>query len=152
MLDRIIGFRLSQLMQKKLSNSPATPSAGRVQSIALKLVVDREKEIESFVPRDYYSVEALISDSLIASIYMSKHNASEKTWVFPEEIESVKKSIDIEPTNILVVKDIKESKKTLPALTPFKQAVLYKRSPFSSSITQAIASKTLRRFWWWWFD
>ncbi len=128
-------------MQKKLSNSPATPSAGRVQSIALKLVVDREKEIESFVPRDYYSVEALISDSLIASIYMSKHNASEKTWVFPEEIESVKKSIDIEPTNILVVKDIKESKKTLPALTPFKQAVLYKRSPFSSSITQAIASK-----------
>ncbi|MCE6056286.1 type I DNA topoisomerase [Mycoplasmopsis agalactiae] len=146
MLDRIIGFRLSQLMQKKLSNSPATPSAGRVQSIALKLVVDREKEIENFVPRGYYSIEALISNSLTAEIYMPKHIAAEKNWVFPEELESVKKSIDILPSNILIVKDIKDSKKTLPALTPFKQAALYKKSPFSSSITQASLQRLYEGF------
>ena len=49
-LDRIIGFRLSKLMQSKTGGK----SAGRVQSVALKLIVDREREIEAFVPADYY--------------------------------------------------------------------------------------------------
>ena len=50
MLDRIIGFRLSKLMQSKTGGK----SAGRVQSVALKLIVDREREIEAFIPEDYY--------------------------------------------------------------------------------------------------
>src|SRR5690554_560318 len=54
-LDRIIGFKLSKLMQKKIRSK----SAGRVQSVALKLIVDREKEIEAFVPVEYWSVHAL---------------------------------------------------------------------------------------------
>ena len=50
-LDRIIGFRLSKLMQAKTSGS----SAGRVQSVALKLVVDREREIEKFISEEYWT-------------------------------------------------------------------------------------------------
>ena len=53
-LDRIIGFRLSKLMQNKTSGK----SAGRVQSVALKLVVDREREILSFVSEPYYTIKA----------------------------------------------------------------------------------------------
>ncbi len=53
-LDRIIGFRLSKLMQRKTGGK----SAGRVQSVALKLIVDREREIRAFVPREYWSIEA----------------------------------------------------------------------------------------------
>jgi DNA topoisomerase-1 len=53
-LDRIIGFRLSSLMQQKIGSK----SAGRVQSVALKLIVDREKEIEAFSPEEYWEIIA----------------------------------------------------------------------------------------------
>lgn len=53
-LDRIIGFKLSKLLQIKIKSK----SAGRVQSVALKLIVDLEKKIEAFVPETYYEVEA----------------------------------------------------------------------------------------------
>lgn len=54
-LDRIIGFRLSKLMQSKTGGK----SAGRVQSVALKLIVDREKEIEKFIPEEYWTIKAI---------------------------------------------------------------------------------------------
>ena len=54
-LDRIIGFRLSKLMQSKTDGK----SAGRVQSVALKLIVDREREIESFIPEEYWSITGI---------------------------------------------------------------------------------------------
>ena len=57
-LDRIIGFRLSKLMQAKTSGS----SAGRVQSVALKLIVDKEREIEKFNPEEYWTIKALFND------------------------------------------------------------------------------------------
>lgn len=53
-LDRIIGFRLSKLLQSKVG----AKSAGRVQSVALKLIVDREREIEAFIPEEYWSITA----------------------------------------------------------------------------------------------
>ena len=58
MLDRIIGFRLSKLMQSKTGGK----SAGRVQSVALKLIVDREREISAFVPEDYYEIDAIFPE------------------------------------------------------------------------------------------
>ena len=57
-LDRIIGFRLSKLMQYKTSGT----SAGRVQSVALKLIVDKEREIESFVSEEYWSIKAIFPE------------------------------------------------------------------------------------------
>ena len=53
-LDRIIGFRLSKLLQNKIG----AKSAGRVQSVALKLIVDREREIEAFVKEEYWTITA----------------------------------------------------------------------------------------------
>ena len=57
-LDRIIGFRLSKLLQRKIG----AKSAGRVQSVALKLIVDREREIEAFVPEEYWKIIAIFPD------------------------------------------------------------------------------------------
>ena len=57
-LDRIIGFRLSKLMQRKTGGK----SAGRVQSVALKLIVDREREIEDFKSEEYFTIEGIFSD------------------------------------------------------------------------------------------
>jgi len=57
-LDRIIGFKLSKLLQSKIRSK----SAGRVQSAALKMIVDREREIEAFTPEEYWKVKAVFSD------------------------------------------------------------------------------------------
>ena len=57
-LDRSIGFRLSKLMQSKTGGK----SAGRVQSVALKLIVDREREIEDFKSEEYFTIEGIFSD------------------------------------------------------------------------------------------
>ena len=57
-LDRIIGFRLSKLMQSKTGGK----SAGRVQSVALKLIVDRERDIEKFIPEEYWTITADFKD------------------------------------------------------------------------------------------
>ncbi|VEU75772.1 DNA topoisomerase 1 [Mycoplasmopsis maculosa] len=145
MLDRIIGFRLSQLMKQKVSNSPTNPSAGRVQSIALKLVVDRENEIEKFIPVKYHKAEAKINDDLIANIFNDEHISGEKEWVYPNELEEIKKVLEIKPKT-LIVNDIKISQKKLSTITPLKQAVLYKKSPFTSSVTQAAAQKLYEGF------
>ncbi|MDA3932274.1 MAG: type I DNA topoisomerase [Tenericutes bacterium] len=58
MLDRIIGFKLSKLLQSKIKSR----SAGRVQSAALKLIVDRERKIDAFVPEEYYEIYAMFKD------------------------------------------------------------------------------------------
>lgn len=57
-VDRIIGFKLSNLLRKKIRSK----SAGRVQSVALKLIVDLEKEIRAFIPEEYYEIEATFKD------------------------------------------------------------------------------------------
>ncbi|HEY7157255.1 MAG TPA: type I DNA topoisomerase, partial [Gemmataceae bacterium] len=57
-LDRVVGFPLSGLLSKKVARRS---SAGRVQSVALRLVVDREREIEAFVPSEYWKITALLA-------------------------------------------------------------------------------------------
>ncbi|MBU4690698.1 type I DNA topoisomerase [Mycoplasma sp. ES3157-GEN-MYC] len=138
MLDRIIGFKLSKLMKQKLSNSPTKPSAGRVQSIALKLIVDREKLIEAFIPRDYHKACAYINENFKADYYNDSNPSGEKDWIYPEEKDEISEKIFAQP-NSLVVESIKETRKKMGAITPLKQAVLYKKSPFSSQSTQRAA-------------
>ena len=69
MIDRIIGFRLSKLLQSRIKSK----SAGRVQSVALKLIVDLEKEINAFVSTPYYELKA-IKDDLELSFVSYKDN------------------------------------------------------------------------------
>ena len=66
-LDRIIGFRLSKLLQNKIG----AKSAGRVQSVALKLIVDREREIEAFIPEEYWKILAIF-DNFDAELFKYK--------------------------------------------------------------------------------
>jgi len=98
-LDRIIGFKLSKLLQSKIKSK----SAGRVQSVALKLIVDLEKEIESFIPETYYEIEATFSN--LTADYVIE----EKKRLSKEEAELIVKN----STNPFIVTKIdkKESKR-----------------------------------------
>ena len=92
-LDRIIGFRLSKLIQSKTDGS----SAGRVQSVALKLVVDREREIEAFEKEEYWTITGKFND-FEAELFNYDHKDIEvKDEVTATKIvDSLNKSFTIE--------------------------------------------------------
>ncbi|KDE41839.1 DNA topoisomerase I [Metamycoplasma hyosynoviae] len=141
MLDRIIGFKLSQLIKTKIKNAPTIPSAGRVQSIALKLVCDREREINAFVPIKYSKIEAMIKGDIVAVFYYpeDKDFANDNTWISPEKSEEILKNLNIK--KLLRVQDLKISKRKESQVTPFKQSVLYKEAKYASQVVQSSAQK-----------
>lgn len=133
MLDRIVGFGLSKLIASKVKNSPAKASAGRVQSIALKLVIDREKEISAFIPFKYDNIVAKLKNGLECQYYNPETKDMDSTWILPKNSENILKSLKGD----LTVTDIKKTKKTEAKATPFKQSVLYKRSGLAASTVQS---------------
>lgn len=140
LLDRIIGFKLSELMQKKIKNAPTMPSAGRVQSIALKLVCDREKEIELFIPIKYSKIEANIDNFNNPTFYYKladKDFDNDNTWISPTKIEKIYN--DVKTNNKLRIIDIKITKSKEKQIIPFKQSVLYKDAKYSSQVVQSSA-------------
>ncbi|MGL5732496.1 MAG: type I DNA topoisomerase [Metamycoplasmataceae bacterium] len=133
MLDRIIGFKLTNLIKTKLSNYPIAPTAGRVQSIALKLVVDRENEIRNFVPVQYHTIDAVINDEITANYFNPDNKDIDKSWVLPENIDAIFNALN----GPLVVDDISTTIKNDASVTPLKQAVLYRKADMSSKAAQS---------------
>ncbi|WP_330463617.1 type I DNA topoisomerase [Metamycoplasma gateae] len=141
MLDRIIGFRLSQLMKQKVKNAPTNPSAGRVQSIALKLVCDKEKEIENFVPILYSKINASLDNQLSASLYIKENKEfDDNTWISNQKAQEIYDEL-LNSNQQLIVDDITISKRKESAYTPFKQSILYKEAKYNSKVVQASAQK-----------
>ncbi|MFV8483678.1 type I DNA topoisomerase [Mycoplasma sp. Z473B] len=145
MLDRIIGFRLSKLMRTKLKQAPGTPTAGRVQSIALKLIVDRENEIRAFVPEKYATLSAKIENDNFAYYYDATVSGDRKDWINNEQLEKFQKYFATAKKE-LVVTDIKVAERKVAAMQPFKQAVIYRKSPLSSQTTQYVLQKLYEGF------
>ena len=133
MIDRIIGFKLTNMIKTKLSNCPVPPTAGRVQSIALKLVVDRENEIRAFVPFKYHTIDAILNDGIVASYFNPNNKDIDKSWIIPEQIDEIYNSL----SGPLEVVEITTTIKNDASITPLKQAVLYRKSDMSSKSTQS---------------
>lgn len=134
MLDRIIGFRLSKLMQSKTGGK----SAGRVQSVALKLIVDREKEIEKFIPENYYEIDAMFSE-FSAKLETYNHKKIEiKTEFDAKEILSkLSKAFTIEKTE----KQEKARKAKPPYITSTLQQDASTKLNFTGKKTMMLAQK-----------
>ena len=133
-LDRIIGFRLSKLMQSKTEGK----SAGRVQSVALKLIVDKEREIEAFIIEDYYEIDAKFEE-FEAKLEKYKDETLEiKTEEEANEILSkLSKAFTIE--NIETKKKNKKSK--APFITSSLQQEASSKLGFGASKTMRTAQK-----------
>lgn len=131
-LDRIIGFRLSKLMQSKTEGK----SAGRVQSVALKLIVDREREIENFNREEYYTIDAYFND-FEATLTKYKNKKIEiKSPVLKDEILSkLSNAFNIESVE---VKEKKKSSK-LPFTTSTLTQLANQKLNFSASKTMKLA-------------
>ncbi len=113
-LDRIVGYKLSPILCKKIK---PRLSAGRVQSVALKLVVDREKEIEAFVPEEYWTANAFFEKSSI-KFKASLGTKSGKKFV-PKNKEEVDKMLGEIAGKDYVVSQIKKTNTKRHAPAPF---------------------------------
>lgn len=133
-LDRIIGFRLSKLMQSKTGGK----SAGRVQSVALKLIVDREREIEAFIPEEYFEIEAKFND-FDAKLDTYNHKKIEI------KKESEAKEILSKLSNAFKIESIDKKEKTKKSKFPFTTSTLEQEAStklgFTSKKTMMIAQK-----------
>jgi len=116
-LDRIVGYKISPLLWKKVGSGL---SAGRVQSVAVRIICDREAEIEGFVAKEYWSIEVLLE---------KKDEKKEQFWAELKKIEGKKIDVDNEKHALdiqeaimkeeFVVKDIRERQKRENASPPF---------------------------------
>lgn len=133
-LDRIIGFRLSKVMQSKTSGK----SAGRVQSVALKLIVDREREILAFIPKEYWTIEADFKD-----FKANLETYKEKVIEIPNEKEADKILDSL--TNTFTIKKVEEKEKKRSAKEVFKTSTLQQacsnKLGYAASKTMKIAQK-----------
>ncbi|MBQ6367609.1 MAG: type I DNA topoisomerase [Erysipelotrichaceae bacterium] len=116
-LDRIIGFKLSKLLQKKIKSK----SAGRVQSVALKMICDREKEIEAFVPEEYWSISAQFEKSRHKFEASLSKIAGEKAEVHSREEADAVLGRAVNP---FTVSSLKSSTKKRPPRLPFTTSTL----------------------------
>lgn len=133
-LDRIIGFRLSKLMQSKTGGK----SAGRVQSVALKLIVDREREIESFKEEEYWTVTAKFADMEASLDTVDGQKADLKT---EEETDKVIDGLDSK--FIISNYETKPKKKAskYPFITSTMQQEAISKLGFSAKKTMQVAQK-----------
>lgn len=88
-LDRLVGYKLSPLLNNRIQNGL---SAGRVQSVALRLIVDREREIQAFVPDEYWNFNAILQDeerkySPFKATYQCKKNGESVGKEFADKVE-----------------------------------------------------------------
>lgn len=140
LLDRIVGFKLSGLISSKISRGL---SAGRVQSAALKIILDREREIRAFVPVDYYTIDAVFGEGIQAelSVYegdkIKKQGITDK--VLAEEMLKALKNSDYKVGEI--VKKPKKSPTPPPFMTSTLQQSASSLLGYSPTRTMSIAQK-----------
>ncbi len=139
-LDRIVGFKLSSLIASKITKGL---SAGRVQSAALKLVIDREREIKAFKPLTYFTLDAYFESHLEAQLISYKGNKLKAQELIDEKkAQEIKNELEKESYAISSI--VKKSKKS-PTPPPFMTSTLQQSASsllgFSPTKTMSIAQK-----------
>ncbi len=139
-LDRIVGFKLSSLIASKITKGL---SAGRVQSAALKLVIDKEREIKAFKPLTYFTLDAYFESHLEAQLISYKGNKL-KAQELVDEKKAQEMKNELEKESYAISSIVKKSKKS-PTPPPFMTSTLQQSASsllgFSPTKTMSIAQK-----------
>ncbi|EJO5348190.1 type I DNA topoisomerase [Clostridium botulinum] len=141
-LDRLVGYKISPILWSKVKWGL---SAGRVQSVALRMICDREREIEKFVPKEYWTIECEVHKEKNKKAFIIKLTTkSGKKIEINSEEEAIKVINDLRKDKF-VVKKIKKKKKNKNPLAPFTTSTLqqdaYKKLNFSTKKTMSIAQQ-----------
>ena len=142
MLDRMVGYRISPLLWAKVKRGL---SAGRVQSVALRIICDREEEINAFIPEEYWSLEAQFAIPGEKKLLNAKFYGNEKgkmTIRSREELDQILESLKKEDYQVLDVKKGERIKKApLPFTTSTLQQEAAKALNFSTQKTMRLAQQ-----------
>ncbi len=144
-LDRLVGYKLSPFLWKKVRRGL---SAGRVQSVALRLVVDREKEIQSFEKEEYWTIEALFHPSLISDSSSAPPQFTARLYKFKN---SLLINRDAKAKDRFLIKDSETANEILNLLKDKKYRIvrvekkLKKKSPSPPFITSTLQQEAARR-------
>ncbi len=142
MLDRMVGYRISPLLWAKVKRGL---SAGRVQSVALRIICDREEEINAFIPEEYWTLEAQFAvpgekKALTAKFYGDEKG--KRTIGSREEMDEVLKKLEQEQYQVL---DVKKGERTRKAPLPFTTSTLQQEAAktlnFSTQKTMRLAQQ-----------
>jgi len=120
-LDRIVGYKISPVLWKKVRRGL---SAGRVQSVAVKLIVDREEEIENFIPEEYWNIYAELLDERSKKIFEAKfygQNGKKQEIHSQEEVDEILKNIK---NKKYIVNEIKKGEKKRSPAPPFTTSTM----------------------------
>ncbi|QQY80746.1 DNA topoisomerase-1 [Keratinibaculum paraultunense] len=143
-LDRLVGYKISPLLWRKIRKGL---SAGRVQSVAVKLICDREKEIEAFIPEEYWTIKALLEKNDIpfeANFYGIIEDGKDKKIEISnkEEVDKIIKNID---EDNFIVDSVRKSTRKKNPYAPFTTSTLQQESSkklgFSTKKTMMIAQQ-----------
>ena len=144
-LDKLVGYKLSPVLWKQIGNRNL--SAGRVQSVALRMICEREEEIEAFVPQEYWSIHAdMEKDGKIFEAELSKikDKAVEKTIKNQEEAQKIVDYLQEPSREFEVVKVNKKTMKrkpTAPFITSTMQRAASSKLGFGVQKTMQVAQK-----------
>ena len=133
-LDRIIGFRLSKLLQSKIK----AKSAGRVQSVALKLIVDREREIEAFNPEEYWTITAFFKEFEAGLV---KYQEQDIKLTTKEEADAVLAALGETFTVTSLEQKVRQRKSKAPFITSTLQQEAATKLGFTARKTMSLAQK-----------
>ena len=137
-LDRIIGFKLSKLLKSKIRSK----SAGRVQSVALKLIVEREKEIKAFVPVEYWTLDAKFKeDGKEFSAALAKINGKKAEIHNQEEADQALAACQGEMTVSALKKQVRKKEAKPPLITSTLQQEASTKLGFSAKKTMQVAQR-----------
>lgn len=142
-LDKLVGYKLSPVLWKQLGNYHL--SAGRVQSVALRMICEREEEIENFVPQEYWSIHAnLEKENKIFEAELTKHKNKKIEIKNAEEAEKIKEYLLQEGLKYAVSKVTDrqtQRKPTAPFITSTLQREASSKLGFGVSKTMQVAQK-----------
>ena len=130
-LDRIVGYKLSPLLWKKIRRGL---SAGRVQSVAMRLVAEREKEIKNFVPEEYWTLDALLKtdeNAVFKAHYYGK-NGKKHEPASADEVEAIRQELLTLP---FAVKSVKRADKQRSPSPPFTTSTLQQEASRKLNMT-----------------
>jgi len=131
-LDRIVGYKISPVLWKKVKRGL---SAGRVQSVAVKLIVDREEEIEKFIPEEYWNIYANLlepnSDKNFQATLYGKDNKKIEIHT-KEEVDEILKNIE---KGKYIVSDVKKGEKKRTPAPPFTTSTMQQEASRKLSFT-----------------
>jgi len=139
-LDRIVGYKISPVLWKKVRRGL---SAGRVQSVAVKLIVDREEEIEKFIPEEYWNIYATLSDTKSKKTFIAKFWGKDGKKEDIHSKQEVNKILSNIKNARYIVEDIKKGQKKRTPAPPFTTSTMQQEASrklnFTLKKTMAVA-------------